>query len=93
MTEIEQKLDRLTTTLERWINLQEEQMLDWIEPDPACLLLGFKPTKSGSHRRRLKQLMDRGFLTNVRKGKPNLYDREQILLISKKLKTGEIFMG
>lgn len=92
MSSIEQKLERLTLTLEKYINLQEQGLSDWLEPDAACRLLGFKPTESGSHRRRLKVLMKRGFLTNVRYGKPNLYDREQIVLISKKMKEGTIII-
>ena len=76
--------------LDRLISIMTKEQSHWVDPDEAADILGFAITKSGSHRRRVRWLIDQGYITQYRRGKPFMYWREQLELISKKIAKGEI---
>ncbi len=87
-----QTLKELTRVLNKLDQRFDVQEAEWLDPDASCQFLGIKLTRSGSHRRRLKNLERRGFLTNVRNGKPKMYPKDQLAVIAAKMKEGKIIV-
>lgn len=90
MNQLEQKIERLTNAFEKFVAIHQQQTEKWIGPDAACKILGYQETKSGSHRRRLKELEDVGLLKKVQNGKPKRYWRKEVEDLSFSISRGRV---
>lgn len=75
--------------LSRMAKLEQESG-EFVTPDDALRLLGYKATKNG--RRRLQFLRDRNELKNYTGCRPYLYERAELLRVSQKIQSGELIV-
>lgn len=87
-----EKFDQLIGVMNKVAVLLEREQTEWIDPDEACRMLGFKVMKSGSHRRKLQAARERGLLTSFQPGRPIKYNRKEIQQLSEKLSQGALFI-
>lgn len=80
-----QKMDRL-------IALLEKDKKEWVDPDEACAILGIGTTSSGSNRRRLQYLREKGFLTRFGQRRPYTYCKKQVQDVADKIRREEIYV-
>ncbi len=87
-----QALKENTAAMQELIGLMKakETRSDWVDPEAAAVILGFKITKAENHRSKIRWLIKHGFLKQFRTGRPPHYYRTELEVISKKIATGDI---
>ncbi len=92
MDELLQAIQENTKVVSRLVSLMEarETRSDWVDPDEAATILGIPLQPSGIHRRRVRWLAEKGFLTRYRPGKPPAYWREELEKVNVRISRGEI---
>lgn len=83
-------LEKHRIVMEEFIELKQDELSSWCDPEQAAKILGLNITASRKHRRKLSAMVNRGLITKFRDGRPPMYWKEELATLAVKRAAGQV---